>query len=154
MEGLLYSSQSRRALVQDNFSYQNAAAGQEKVSAPPALPHYVLDPKKRLVSVKFRKKVTARDIERYAASLRANSLFDPDFSEIVDLSDVEELDLQAEEFIRLADEVDPFSLQAKRAFVVRNTIQHHAARMHKILRTQRNFEIFRSVSEAERWIGA
>jgi hypothetical protein len=75
------------------------------------------------------------------------------FSEIVDLTEVEELDLQAAEFLRLADEIDPFSPGAKRAFVVRNAIQDHAARMHKILRTQRNIEILRSVGEAERWIG-
>jgi hypothetical protein len=114
---------------------------------------YQLDPRKRYVSVKFKKKVTVLDIEKYAASLRANPLFDPDFSEIVDLSEVEEIDLKAEEFIRLADEIDPFSLQAKRAFVVRNEIQHHAARMHKILRTQRDFSIFRSPEAARRWFG-
>ena len=141
-------------MVQQNLSGSSGARGAQGVSGAPALPNYVLDPEKRLVSVKFGKKVTASDIERYAAALRVNPLFDPDFSEIVDLSEVEELDLQADEFIRLADEVDPFSLQAKRAFVVRNSVQNHAARMHKILRTQRNFEIFRSVGEAELWIGS
>jgi hypothetical protein len=115
---------------------------------------YVVDANRRLVSVKFGKKVTVADIEGYAAALRANPLFNPDFSEIVDLSHVEELDLKAEEFIRLADEVDPFSLQAKRAFIVRNSVQAHAARMHKILRTQRNFSIFHSAEEAEKWIGS
>jgi len=115
-------------------------------------PFCQVNPEKRLVSVKFCKKVTARDIEQYAASLRANSLFNADFSEIVDLREVEDLDLSAEEFIRLADEVAPFSLQARRAFVVGNSVQHHAARLHKILRTQRNFEIFYSLAEAEGWI--
>lgn len=141
-------------MVQQNLSGSSGARGAQGVSGAPALPDYVLNPEKRLVAVKFRKKVTASDIERYAAALLVNPLFDPEFSEIVDLSDVEELDLQADEFIRLADEVDPFSLQSRRAFVVRNTVQHHAARMHKILRTQRNFEIFRSVGEAELWIGS
>jgi len=118
------------------------------------LPDYVLDPEKRVVWVRFRKKVTVRDIERYAASLRANPLFDPDFSEIADMSEVEELDLKADDFIRLADEIDPFSVQARRAFVARDAVQNHAARMHKILRTQRNFVIFRSVEAAKRWIGS
>jgi hypothetical protein len=113
---------------------------------------YALDAEKRLVMVKFRKRVTVSDIESYAASLRAHPQFKPDFSEIADLSEVEEMDLQADEFIRLADEIDPFSPQARRAFVVRTAIQSHAARMHKILRAQRAFSIFRSVEEAERWI--
>lgn len=116
-------------------------------------PQFRVDPRKRLVSVKFRRKVTVGAIESYAALLRANPLFKPDFSEIVDMTEVEELDLKPEEFIRLADEVDPFSIEARRTFVVRNEIQHHAARMHKILRTQRDFSIFDSVEEAQRWLG-
>ena len=104
--------------------------------------------------VKFRKKVTVKDIERYAAALREHPQFKPEFSEIADLSEVEQLDLQADEFIRLADEIDPFSPHARRAFVVRTAVQSHAARMHKILRVQRDFSIFRSVEEAERWIAS
>lgn len=115
-------------------------------------PHYVLDAEKRLVVVKFRKRVTVKDIETYAAALRDHPQFQPDFSEIADLSEVEELDLEANEFIRLADQIDPFSPQARRAFVARSKVQHHAARMHKILRTQKAFSIFGSVEEAEQWI--
>jgi len=68
------------------------------------------------------------------------------------MTEVEELDIKAEEFIRLADEIDPFSVQAKRAFVARDSVQNHAARMHKILRTQRNISIFSSVEAAQCWI--
>jgi len=131
----------------------SSGAARGQVPEIGGLPDYVLDPEKRLVSVKFRMKVSASDIEKYAASLRANPLFESDFSEIVDMSEVEDLDLNADEFIRLADEIDPFSLQARRAFVVRNKVQNHAARMHKILRSQRNFLIFHSVEAARRWIG-
>jgi hypothetical protein len=67
---------------------------------------------------------------------------------------VEELDLKAEAFIRLADKVDPFSFESERAFVVGNSVQAHAARMHKILRAQRSFEIFHSLEEAEHWISS
>ena len=111
-----------------------------------------VDSVQKLVVVRFGKTVTARDIERYAARLRENPAFQPLFSEITDLRDVEELDLKADEFLRLADEVDPFSDQSKRAFVVRNAVQAHAARMHKILRTHKSFEIFQSLEDAERWI--
>jgi hypothetical protein len=115
---------------------------------------FCVDAEHRLVTVRFGKTVTARDIERYAAQLRDFPTFSPDFSEITDLRDVEMLNLTAEEFIRLADKIDPFSDTAKRAFVVRNSVQAHAARMHKILRTQRSFEIFYSLEEAERWISS
>jgi hypothetical protein len=54
----------------------------------------------------------------------------------------------------MADEVDPFSPEAKRAFVAETSVQNHAARMHKILRSQRNIETFRTLEDAERWIGS
>jgi hypothetical protein len=113
---------------------------------------YTVDAQKRLVVVKFGKKVTVQDIERYSHLLRANPAFHPAFSEITDLTEVEDLNLQADEFLRLADEIDPFSVDARRAFVVRTPVQNHAARMHKILRLQRNFEIFETMEEAESWV--
>jgi hypothetical protein len=110
-------------------------------------------PEKRLVTVKFGNTLTEREIAIYAASLRANPLFDPKFSEIVDLRDVEKLDLHGEQMLKLADKVDPFSFDSKRAFVVGNRTQSHAARMHQILRTSNeNIRIFNSLPEAERWI--
>jgi len=113
---------------------------------------YTLDAQKRLVVVKFGKKVTFQEIERYSHLLRADPAFHPMFSEITDLTEVEELNLGADEFLRLADEIDPFSIDARRAFVVRTSPQNHAARMHKILRTQRHFEIFHTLAEAKRWV--
>jgi hypothetical protein len=114
---------------------------------------YSVDAEKRLVAVTFGKKLTVSDIERYAKLLQLNASFRPTYSEIVDLRQVEELDLQADEFLALADKIHPFSKDAKRAFVVRTSVQNHAARMHKVLRTHRSIEIFRSVQEAERWVG-
>lgn len=111
-----------------------------------------IDVKNRIVLVRFHKKVTARDIRAYAERLRMNPDFDPEFSEIVDLSEVDDLDLQADEFLKLADEVDCFSADAWRAFVVRNSVQQHAARMHKILRMPANMRMFSLVEEARAWI--
>jgi hypothetical protein len=121
---------------------------------PCSFPTFKVDSEQKLVIVRFGKTVTVGDIERYATRLRENPAFQPLFSEITDLRDVEKLDLNAREFLRLADEVDPFSHQSKRAFVVRNAVQAHAARMHKILRTQRSFEIFQSLEEAEHWVSS
>jgi hypothetical protein len=104
------------------------------------------------VVVRFGTIVTEQDIEQYAARLKQHPSFRPSFSEIADLSAIEELDLRADEFLKLADLVDPFSHGAKRAFVVRTSVQAHAARMHKVLRANRNFEIFDSFEKAEMWI--
>jgi len=109
-------------------------------------------PGRCIVVVTFGKRLTIEDIGKYVEELRFHRAFRPAFSEIVDLREVEALDLQAEDFLKLADQVDPFSLEAKRAFVVRTAVQKHAARMHKILLSSRNIGIFESFQEAEAWI--
>jgi hypothetical protein len=114
---------------------------------------FSIDKDRRLVTVKFGPKTTIQTIEDYSLRLRAHPYFDSSFSEITDLREIEDLDLQADDFLKLADHVDPFSLEAKRAFVVRTSVQNHAARMHKILSSNRTIGIFRSVEEAERWVG-
>ena len=111
-----------------------------------------LDAEKRLVEVKFRGRITADDIARYAKSLLSRAEFNPTFSEIVDLTEATEIDLPASDFLKLADAIDPFWAEAKRAFVATTAVQNHAARLHKILRADRNIEIFESLEEARAWI--
>jgi hypothetical protein len=113
-----------------------------------------VDVERQLVTVTFGNRVTAEEIGEYVQKLIAHPSFQPTFSEISDLREAGDIDLQADDFLNLADQVDPFSQEAKRAFVTRTTVQNHAARMHKILRSQRNIEIFQTFEEAERWIGS
>src|SRR5579863_4326744 len=80
---------------------------------------YAINSEEQLVSVKFGTTVTIHDIARYANALVADPRFDPTFSEIVDLSAVEEFQIKADEAMALADNIDPFSLEARRAFVAR-----------------------------------
>jgi hypothetical protein len=126
--------------------------GRNNILAVSTSAEYSIDLEKRLVLVKFGKRVRSQDIGNYARHLKMNPLFQTTFSEIADLRDVEEMELQAEDFLELAEKIDPFSPTAKRAFVVQNTLQSHAARMHKILRFQRSIEIFESLEEAEAWV--
>lgn len=114
---------------------------------------YRLDTTNRLVRVKFGKIVTEMAIHRYVESLRVNPEFSPSFSEIVDLSEVETIDLNGEQLINLADHVDPFAPDAKRAFVVQNASQKHEARMYGIMRMARDkIQTFDSAEEAEEWV--
>jgi len=113
---------------------------------------FEVDPEKRLVLVRFISEITVEKIAEYAAHLRMHPAFRPTFGEIVDLRKVREIKLQADDFLRLADKIDPFSSEAKRAFIVRTNIQSQAARMHIILRPKRNIEIFESFEQAESWV--
>jgi hypothetical protein len=115
---------------------------------------YKVIPQKRLVFVKYGKRVTQREIARYASALRGDPSFDPGFSELVDAREMEELDLPANQMMEVADKIDPFSFDAKRAFVVRNSVHAHEVRMYQILRlSKESISIFYSLEEAERWIG-
>lgn len=113
---------------------------------------FTIDANHRLVIAGFGERLTAIDIQTYVQDLRNHPRFHSSFSEIADISNVKELPLEAADFLRLADSVDPFSIESKRAFVAQTSLQKHAARMHKILRSQRNFEIFETLEEAKRWI--
>ena len=115
--------------------------------------NFSIDKDRRLVVVKFEGSVTVQEIARYVETLVAHPDFDPLFSEITDLRAVEHFDLQANDFLTLADQIDPFSLTARRAFVVRTSAQNQVARMHKFLRPHRTIDIFESVADAEEWLG-
>jgi hypothetical protein len=113
---------------------------------------FIIDSKRRLVIAKFGERLTAADIQSYVQQLCVHPGFDASFSEIADISDLKELPLGASDFLELADRTDPFSLEAKRAFVAQTLLQEHAARLHQILRNQRDFQIFHTLEEAESWI--
>lgn len=113
-----------------------------------------IDVEKRTVLARFARKVSVMEIRMYAERLQSHPAFDPEFSEIVDLREVADLELEAPDFLKLADEIDCFSTGAWRAFVVNSSVQNHAARMHRILRTPMNVRIFSSVEEAKAWIAA
>ena len=114
---------------------------------------YELSPEQRVVSVKFGELLSVCDVKDYVSSLVADPLFEPGFSELVDLTDVRELEISSEHAIHLADLVDPFSLQAKRAFIAHSKVQVHAARLHQILRNdEQNIRIFPSLAEAQAWL--
>ena len=108
---------------------------------------------KRLVSARLSGKLNGRGLETYARSLRSDPRFDPSFAELVDIRQVTEIELQPEEALRLADELDPFSRESRRAFVVHSETQMYAAKMHQLLLSGRKpISIFSSLEEATHWI--
>lgn len=116
---------------------------------------YRIDADHGRVYVRFVGRLTANLIERYAGALKENLAFEPGWSEIVDLSTVTEIEISADDAIRLADQVDPFSLSSRRAFVVTNDLQRHSARMQQILRSpSKTMGIFDTMAEAEKWVSS
>jgi len=140
-------------VLQNEFSRLGTTREKSSSAVPEEAAEFVIDSERRMVVVRFRNRVTGADIADYVKRMACHPRFEPSFSEIVDLTGVKDLDLNADDFLRLADQIDPFLADAKRAFVVRTSVQNHAARMHRILRVHRNIEIFRSFEEAEEWLG-
>lgn len=113
---------------------------------------YTIEPQDRLVASQFCGVLSARGLEMYAASLRADPRFDPTFAELVDLRKVDEIHLLPEDALRLADQVDPFVRDSKRAFVAQTQMQVHSAKMHQLLQNKRTIQIFSTIEEARRWV--
>jgi hypothetical protein len=86
------------------------------------------------------------------SELRAHPAFDPDFSEIVDLREVEDLALKAADFLKLADEIDCFECEAWCAFVVHNSVPDHVARHAQHCAPEEKYKFFSSLEEARKWI--
>ena len=115
---------------------------------------YFIDLENGFVLVKFSGTVTFADIEDYAGHLRSDPRFRRSLSEIVDLRDVEEVELSPTQAMKLADTVDPFSPESRRAFVVQSQAQIHAAHVHRILRPEGgNILVSFSMEEAKQWMG-
>ena len=105
------------------------------------------------MTAKFCGILTVDALCRYTKQLRQDPNFSASFSEIADITDVDEVQLSGEQMIRLADSIDPFSRAAKRAFIVQNEFRGHEAKMYGILRlSQESIRAFHSCAEAERWI--
>jgi hypothetical protein len=74
---------------------------------------FSVDSEKKLVTVRFRDQVTAADIEDYAARLQEHPGFDPGFSEMSISPRRKNLTFRVDEFLKLADKIDPFFVRCQ-----------------------------------------
>lgn len=116
-------------------------------------PQFRVDLEHECVHVRFAGTLTIAQIQLYSNALRKYPGFCENWSEIVDLRAIEEITISPDETIALADEVDPFSLSSRRAFVVSNELQFHRARMQQVLLSpSKSIGIFETLAEAEQWV--
>jgi len=126
-------------------------AARPKARTKPMLKSCVIDPVNGLVSAKFTGILTLEDIELYDTQLRAHEEFSPRYSEIVDLTRVEKIAVSGRQMMSLRDEI-PFFPQSKRALVVNNRHQSHAAHLYRIVRKGSNIRVFTSFEDAMEWV--
>ena len=130
----------------------NAKPTESREENSSVAPMYKITPQERLVSVKFGKRLSMTEINTFVSALRSDSLFDPSFSEIIDISEVEDFQLNAEQTMAWVDKVSPFSIGARRAFVAQTETQTHRARMYQVLRSDKDTRVFSSVGDAKKWL--
>lgn len=114
---------------------------------------YRIDPDKRMVFCRAFDELTADDFLAFRRELRADAAFDPTYSQLFDLADVTRLDVGSD-FIRFLTEGDPFAADARRAAVAQTDLVFGSFRMYAQMRaTEDNIRTFRTLEEAEQWLG-
>jgi hypothetical protein len=115
--------------------------------------HFNVDSERGLVTGRFDSEVTVQDIVQYLESLKANPAFEPDFSELVDLTQVMSSEVDFQAAMMLAHDVDPFSRKARRAFVAPRAATFGTVRMYQMARgDEGSIAVFRTMDEAKHWL--
>ena len=115
---------------------------------------YRIDVARRLVLSRAWGVFTAQDLYDHYNSLAADPAFDPGFSQLVDLRDVERVDMEPSVIRRHALEY-LFSSGTQRALVTSSDVEYHLARMYKTFAeyVPQNVRVFRDMHDAEQWLG-
>jgi len=106
----------------------------------------------RLVITLCAGEVTLAEVTATFAEIRGHPGFHPDFRQLVDLSQVSNLRLHFNDLYHLHHACDPFSNQGKRAVFACDNVTFGVSRMYQLIANSPQFEVFRSLSEAVKWL--
>jgi hypothetical protein len=117
---------------------------------------YKIDKERRLVSSSGTGILTKNDLLGHMDRLSRDPDFDPDFSQVVDFTMIDGLEIEPEDVRQLAER-NIFSPRSRRAFVVKDDLQFGLARMfeiHRELNGEPGIQVFRTFDEALDWVMA
>jgi hypothetical protein len=117
---------------------------------------YEIDPGHRLVRARAWGELTHDEITALRLRYTGDPAFQPDFSQLFDLREVTTVAATLEELQQVAG-FSVFGAGAKRAFVATNPVPYAFSRMYEAYREfnggQEEIEVFRSIEDAEKWLG-
>jgi hypothetical protein len=116
--------------------------------------YYKIDKERRLVMTTCGGVFTFADALMHQENLLKDSDFDPSFSQLVDLTQVTTLDIEAEEMRRFAQR-SVFSPDSRRALLANTDHVFGMGRMFEILREnfgERGIRVFRNLDDALEWV--
>jgi hypothetical protein len=115
---------------------------------------YKIEKERRLVLSSATGVITKEDFLGHMDRLSNDPDFDPDFSQVVDFTQIDALEIEPEDVRQLAER-NIFSPRSRRAFVVKDDLQFGLARMfeiHRELRGEIGIRVFRTFDEALDWV--
>jgi hypothetical protein len=115
---------------------------------------YKIDKERRIVLSSGAGVLTRTDIQEHMDRLSNDSDFDPNYSQIVDFTQLSGVDIEPED-VRQFAERNIFSPRSRRAFVVKDDLQYGLARMfeiHRELNGETGIRVFRTIDEALDWV--
>jgi hypothetical protein len=114
---------------------------------------YTIDTDRKLVVTRIWGAATEDEIHDHGQRLRNDPEFRPDFSQLVDMSDLTEIRVGSG-LIRDAGRNQFFSPGARRAIVANSEAAFGMARMYAIASEDsgQTIEVFRDISAAEAWL--
>lgn len=114
-----------------------------------------LDVDNRVVRIRLHGRIADADLVTADDELRAHPRFEPEFDEIIDISEATQEEVTAGVLRELASRPPLFGPSARRAIVVRNDLGYGLARIFQARRgdVAGEIQIFRSRAHAELWLG-
>ena len=115
---------------------------------------YSVDPVKRRVTTTGRGKLVFEQMMGSAAAMRDDPALDPTFTELVDITEVDSVDLTAEQIEALA-EIRIFDPKSRRAIVAPRPLYFGMARMyeaHHSAKAEATVRVFTDRDEAVKWL--
>lgn len=115
---------------------------------------YDIDRARRRVTCRAWGVLSAREVAEQYRALAADPAFDPSYSQLADLREVEHIDIRAPTVRREALET-VFDPGSPRAFLVRTHAQATVARLYALYAkyVDQNVRVFMDLRDAERWLG-
>ncbi|HEV2289821.1 MAG TPA: hypothetical protein VGR81_12820 [Candidatus Acidoferrales bacterium] len=115
---------------------------------------YTIDKTRRLVLSSASGVVTKAELVTHRRALTRDPDFDPNYSQIMDFSEVTDVDVEASDIRDLAIE-HVFSTTSRRAIIARTSAVYGLARLfeiHRDMRGERGIRVFRDREEAFAWV--
>jgi hypothetical protein len=115
---------------------------------------YEIDKQRRLVISTAWEHFTVADALAHQDKLLKDPDFDPSFSQLMDFTQVTQIDLEASDVRRLAERT-VFSANSRRAIVAASDLAYGLSRMFEMLREnagENGIRVFRDLDEAVDWL--